>query len=253
MISSGTIIGIFGAFYKFSNWIVYNTCDNITTLVELDANFSPKKNGKIVNVNINDINYFIINSYDKVRVDSTKLLVNNKYNIALNGDIIKIELSKDDSAIFLVKSYDILTGVHSILDICVGLIYRVNLDLCNYNIIFSQKIRSEIYSASLKMKNRLISNNYINLKNIDVNNTLKTFNNYIVDNHIPTSECNIQELNIDKIDNIELDNNIDPSKYFDNSYIENIIDSSSRFSEYDGLTIIDSNNTELNNSSCSIQ
>ena len=235
-IPEGSIIGVYGRFYKLSIWYVYAYYNQNITLIQLDENYKLLENPVILMVSSEDLDYYIIDwdvNYITIPINylsnyfkSNKPLFKLRY-----GDIINLSDNKDYYSIFFVMNFDPVTNTYMILDMNENKqkkYYAINIGLCNYYILSRKELRSNIINKSKEFIKRYIIDCYDTLDVIDENIYVKTQMNFLLEK----SYCaNLYPLSFDfingKLDTIKNDleqyeNNIETyNSQIDNTNIDN--------------------------------
>ena len=174
----GNVIGVSGIYYFTQNWYVSSLDDYSATLVGLDEKYKPFAIPKVINVETNLIQYYIISKQNK-KIKINQSYINQFYknrNLvkkARYGDIILIETVCGTQVPFYVLNYDPISGSHLVYEIhfsefnCCNNSKSIILDLCRFKVVSSKELRRDIFEKSKKIQQSLQTSNYNELTRID--------------------------------------------------------------------------------------
>jgi len=174
----GNVIGVSGIYYFTQNWYVSSLDDYSATLVGLDEKYKPFANPKVINVETNLIQYYIISKQNKkIKIDQSYINQfyknRNLVKKARYGDIILIETVCGTQVPFYVLNYDPISGSHLVYEINFSEFNGCNnsksiiLDLCRFKVVSSKELRRDIFEKSKKIHQLLQNSNYNELTRID--------------------------------------------------------------------------------------
>jgi hypothetical protein len=208
-IPKGSIIGIYGKYYKLSIWYVYAHYNNNISIVKLDDNYNLAANPEMLMVSTEDLNYYIV-EWDAYYINISDEYISNIYKFkqpifkVRYGDIISISDYKDNYSLFFVMNFDPVTNTYLILNLneIKNKYQSINIGLCNYYILSRKELRSNIINKSRELSKKFITNENETLNYIDKNIYIKTKNNFLLEQ----SSCkNLYQIQYGLLyDNLEL-------------------------------------------------
>jgi len=190
-IPKGSIIGIYGKYYKLSIWYVYDHYNSNITIIKLDHNHKLLlKNPVILMLSPEEINYYIID-WDAYYINISKDYITNyyKYNVPLfkvkYGDIINLSDYKNKYKLFYVMNFDPVTNTFLILKMSntkkKNKYTSINIGLCKYHIVSRKELRGNIINKSKEYNKNFIINCYESLDIIDEEIYVKSKINYLIE------------------------------------------------------------------------
>lgn len=193
-IPKGSIIGIYGKYYKLSIWYVYDHYNSNVTIIKLDDNHKLLENPVILMLSPEDINYYIID-WNAYYINISKDYISNyyKYTVPLfkvkYGDIINLSDYKNKYKLFYVMNFDPVSNTFLILKMSKtkkNKYTSINMGLCNYYIVSRKELRSNIINKSKEYTKNYIINCYESIDIIDEEIYIKNKINYLLEK----SYCN---------------------------------------------------------------
>jgi hypothetical protein len=189
-IPKGSIIGIYGQFYKLSIWYVYAYYNKNITIVKLDDNHKLLENPFVLMISTEDLNYYIVD-WNAYYIQISKDYISNFYRFGQPlykvryGDIINLSDYKDKYNLFFVMNFDPVTNTYMVLSMDQPIkkqYYSINIGLCNYYILSRKELRSNIVTISKEFTKKYIIDCYETLDIIDENICIKTKINFLLEN-----------------------------------------------------------------------
>ena len=198
-IPKGSIIGIYGKYYKLSIWYVHAHYNNNITIIKLDDNCNLLENPVMLMVSTEDLNYYIV-EWDAYYINISDEYISNIYKFkqpifkVRYGDIISISDYNDYYSLFFVMNFDPVTNTYMILNLneIKNKYDSINIGLCNYYLLSRKELRSNIINKSKELSKKFIINEYETLNIIDKNINIKTKNNFLLEQSSCTNLYQIQ-------------------------------------------------------------
>ena len=209
-IPKGSIIGIYGKYYKLSIWYVYAHYNNTITIIKLDDNCNLLDNPVMLMVSTEDLNYYIV-EWDAYFINISDEYISNIYKFkqpifkVRYGDIISISDYNDYYSLFFVMNFDPVTNTYMILNLneIKNKYYSINIGLCNYYILSRKELRSNIINKSRELSKKFIAHECKALNIIDKNINIKTKTNYLLEQssckNLYPIQCGLLNDNLDII------------------------------------------------------
>jgi hypothetical protein len=194
-IPKGSIIGIYGQFYKLSNWYVYDYYNKNITIVKLDDNHKLSDKPLILMVSTEDLDYYIID-WNADYIQISKDYIANFYRFTQPlykvryGDIINLSDYKDKYSLFFVMNFDPVTNTYMILSMDQNKkkqYYSLNIGLCNYYILSRKELRLNIINKSKEFTKKYIIDCYETLDIIDEDICIRNKINYLMEKSYATN------------------------------------------------------------------
>jgi len=210
----GNVIGVSGIYYFTQNWYVSSLDEYSVTLVGLDEQYKPLSIPKVINVETNIIQYYIISKLNKkIKIDQSYVnqFYKNKSLLkkARYGDIVLIETVYGTYVPFYVLNYDPISGSHLVYEIHFSDSNLNNnnnsksviLELCRFKVVSSKELRRDIFEQSKKMHQSLTKSNYNEFTRIDDIIEFQTRMEYLAEK---SQKCEMQLRELDFLNNESL-------------------------------------------------